>query len=264
MVLKKQGKHADKKLDAKLKKVIILKILLILFLIILIHSSIEIIKWYINNNQNLNLKEELSSLVTINIISKEEQIEDEYKIDFNSLKEMNQDAVAFLKVNGTNIEYFVVQGNDNQYYLNHSFDKSYNKAGWIFADYRNKLDGTDKNLIIYGHNRRNNSMFGTLENILKEEWYNNEKNRQIIFVTENESYTYETFSVYKIEVEDEYIQTKFSERAYVNFLTMIKSRSVVDFGIDVTSDDNILTLSTCADDSKYRIVLHAKRLNNES
>ena len=203
-------------------------------------------------------------MVTINNIPKEEQKEDEYKIDFNRLKEMNQDAVAFLKVNGTNIEYFVVQGIDNQYYLNHSFDKSYNKAGWIFVDYKNKLDGTDKNLIIYGHNRRNNSMFGTLPKILNEEWYNNDKNRQIIFVTENESYIYETFSVYKIEVEDEYIQTKFSERAYVDFLKMIKSRSIVDFGIDVTSDDNILTLSTCDDNSKYRIVLHAKRLNNES
>ena len=61
-------------------------------------------------------------------------------------------------------EYPVVKGSNNSFYLNHCFDKSYNSAGWIFADYRNKFDNTDKNIVIYGHNMRDGSMFGSMLN----------------------------------------------------------------------------------------------------
>ena len=58
--------------------------------------------------------------------------------------------------------------NNNDFYLKHSFDKKYNAAGWIFADYRNKLDGSDKNIVVYGHNRQNGTMFSSLRNILNQ------------------------------------------------------------------------------------------------
>ena len=70
--------------------------------------------------------------------------------------------------------------------MNHNFEKKYNIAGWIFADYKNNFDKTDKNIVIYGHNRKDGSMFGTLKNILKEEWYSNEENFVIDFITEQE------------------------------------------------------------------------------
>ena len=73
------------------------------------------------------------------------------------LKE-NQETVSWITVNGTNINYPVVQHSDNEYYLNHSFDGSENSAGWIFLDYRNNIENTEKNTIIYGHSR--------------EKWYN--------------------------------------------------------------------------------------------
>ena len=139
----------------------------LIFWLILIYSLIEIVKWYIHNKQNEEIMQEISSAVTI--AAPEEQAtetEETYKIDFNALKQVNGDTVAFLKVNGTEIEYPIVKTKNNDFYLKHSFDKTYNAAGWIFADYRNKLDGSDKNIVIYGHNRKNGTMFSSLRNIM--------------------------------------------------------------------------------------------------
>lgn len=69
-------------------------------------------------------------------------------MDLQELRRINPETVGWIKLENTNIEYPIVQTTDNSFYLNHSFDKSYNEAGWIFADYRNKLDGTDKNIVI--------------------------------------------------------------------------------------------------------------------
>lgn len=128
-------------------------------------------------------------------------------------------------------------------------------------DYKNKCDNTDKNIVIYGHNRRDGGMFGTLKNILTDEWQNNKDNFVIPFITENEKSEYQVFSIYRIEKEEYYITTNFNtDKEYISFLDEIKSRSIKHFGIDVTSDDNILTLSTCANDNNYRVVLHAKKI----
>ena len=144
--------------------------------------------------------------------------------------------------------------------MNHSFDKSYNSAGWLFMDYRNKFDGTDKNIIIYAHNRRDGSLFGTLKNILTESWQNNIDNYVIPLINENEKEEYQVFSIYKIEKEDYYIKTNFKDNEWEEFLKKIKSRSIKSFDVNVSKNDSILTLSTCADNNKYRVVLHAKKM----
>ena len=181
-----------------------------------------------------------------------------YKVDFEKIKEINSDAVGFLKVNGTNVEYIVVQGKDNEYYLTHNLKKEKNKAGWIYVDYKNQIDGNDKNLVIYGHNRRNGTMFSSLKNVLNKEWYNKEENRKIIFLNEEEQFVYEVFSIYQIKVEDYYAKTNFkTEEEWMEFINKIKARSIKDFGISVGKEDNILTLSTCSNNNAYRIVLHA-------
>ena len=183
---------------------------------------------------------------------------EEYKIDFAKLKQKNSDAIAWIKVNGTDIDFPVVKGTDNSYYLTHNFDKEKNKAGWIFADYRNKFDGTDKNIIIYGHNMKNGSMFASLKDVIKEEWYNNENNKYIALITENENCKYQVFSVYQIETEEYYLQTNISN--FKEFVEKIKGRSKKDFNVDIKETDSILTLSTCADNTKYRVVLHAVKI----
>ena len=149
---------------------------------------------------------------------------------------------------------------DNKFYLNHSFDKSNNTAGWIFADYKNKFDGKDKNIVLYGHNRKDNSMFGSLKNILNERWYNNPENTDIIFITQNKKHIYKVFSVYQIEKEDYYIKTEFnSSNEFEKFIKTLKQRSIKNFNVDVSKNDRIITLSTCAGNSNCRVVLHAKK-----
>ena len=107
---------------------------------------------------------------------------------------------------------------------------------------------------------KDNSMFGSLKNILNEEWYNNEENYIIRFITEREEQQYEVFSVYQVIDEDYYIKTEFAKDEFQKFIKKIESRSIKDFDMDITEKDSILTLSTCANDNRYRVVLHAKRI----
>lgn len=244
------------------KNTILFWIVCLLLVGILIFSGIKIYKWYKENNNNNKIIEKVSEAVIIKEDEPEEN--NKYVIDFEALKKQNSETVAWLKVNNTKIEYPVVKTKNNDYYLTHSFDKSENSAGWIFADYKNKFDGKDKNIVVYGHNRRDGSMFGSLKNILSSKWYNNEENQNVIFNINGQNYTYRVFSVYQIEKEDYYIKTNFSSNnEYEKFLNTIKKRSVKDFKEDVSKDDTILTLSTCANNNMYRVVLHAKRIIEE-
>lgn len=261
--MNKQNKKGNRykentKKKVKTNKNLIPNIILIFFIILFVFSGFKIIMWFLNNRENKKIAEEISQAITINEENVEEK--EKYKVDFQTLKEKNSDTVGFLKVNGTNIEYTVVKGTNNSYYLKHNFNKESNSAGWIFADYKNKVDGTDKNLVIYGHNMRDDSMFGSLKNILNDDWHNEEENKYVTFITENDNSIYEVFSVYQVADEDYYITTDFKDNEFNDFIKTIKSRSKFDFGVDVNENDNILTLSTCANNNKYRVVLHAKKI----
>lgn len=251
-----------RKKNKKYKEVIFNLIVYMILLFILIYSGIKIYKWYKDKTSNKEIVEQIKETVAVEDENEDKnEYKEEYTIDFNKLKEQNKETVAWIKVNNTNIEYPVVKADNNNFYLNHSFDKSENLAGWIFADYRNKFDNTDKNIIIYGHNMRDGSMFGSLKNILNSDWYENEENTNITLYTENEKCIYKVFSIYKIESEDYYIKTEFSnDNEFEQFVNTIKNRSIKKFDIDVSKEDNILTLSTCANNNRYRIVLHAKKM----
>lgn len=190
---------------------------------------------------------------------------DMMSVDFNELLKKNPDTVGWIKVNGTNINYPVVQTNNNDYYLTHAYDKTTNDAGWIYADYRNNMTNFDKNTIIYGHGRLNNTMFGSLKNITNSSWYDNKDNYIIKFSTPTENTLWQVFSVYTIPVESYYLQTKFnSDDQYNEFLQTIKNRSVKDFSAKVNSNDKIITLSTCKDVAgTKRVVMHAKLIKSE-
>lgn len=240
----------------KKKNKILITLIQIVLIVVIIFSGIKIIEWIKSNKKNKDIMSEIKENVVIN--NEMDSNNEEYKIDFAKLKQKNSDAIAWIKVNGTDIDFPVVKGTDNSYYLTHNFDKEKNKAGWIFADYRNKFDGTDKNIIIYGHNMKNGSMFASLKDVIKEEWYNNENNKYIALITENENCKYQVFSVYQIETEEYYLQINISN--FKEFVEKIKGRSKKDFNVDIKETDSILTLSTCADNTKYRVVLHAVKI----
>ena len=220
------------------------------------------------NNDNKKTENILNEIYeNANVSSDNISVDNDLKIeveniDFNKLINKNPDTIGWIKVLGTDINYPVVQTNNNDFYLTHSFDKSYNKAGWIFADYINKNlknNELDKNTIIYGHNRQNNSMFGTLSNVFKEEWLSNKENHYINFSTLNNNMVWEVFSTYIIEKEEYYIQSNFSSNEeYISFLNTIKNRSTYKYDVNISKEDKILTLSTCTNVGEGRTVLHAK------
>ncbi len=245
----------------KIKKIFIY-LFLILFLSVFIYSIYNIIDWYIAGKKNEKIINDINDAIIEEEI--EEEIVDEdtsLTVDFEILKEKNSEAVGFIKVNGTKIEYSVVKHKDNFYYLTHSFDRSYNKYGWIFANFENKFDGTDKNITLFGHNMRNGSMFGTLKNVLTEEWQSNEDNHKVLFITEEGKFIYQVFSTYKIYKEEYFATSNFKDDSeFLTFINKIKKRSNKDYNVEVTENDQILTLSTCHSNNNYRVVLHAKKM----
>ncbi len=180
-------------------------------------------------------------------------------VDFTDLTKQNKDTVGWLIVNNTNVNYPVVQTSNNEYYLNHAFDRSSNGAGWVFADFRNDFDKMSKNTVIYAHGRKDKVMFGSLTNALSPNWYTNKDNQIIQLSTLKYNTMWQIISVYKIQAESYYITTDFSSDAsFLKFANNMKDRSIYDFGIDVSKNDKILTLSTCYNDNGIRLVVQAK------
>lgn len=179
-------------------------------------------------------------------------------VNFSDLKAMNRETVGWIQVGGTNINYPFVQTSNNDYYLKHSFDGSYNSAGWVFADFRNKIDGTDRNMIVYAHGRYDTTMFGSLRNILTSGWLKNTDNYIVRTSSDSENALWQVFSTYRIETTNDYIQTSFTgDDEFDRFVNMLKDRSAHDFGTTVNGKDHILTLSTCYSKTE-RVVMHAK------
>lgn len=180
------------------------------------------------------------------------------------LKDTNKDTVGWLQVKGTNVNYPVVQSRNNSYYLNHDFTKKNNSMGWVFMDYRDDAKNLKQNTIIYGHNISQTSkiMFGSLKNTLDAKWYKNESNHYITFNTEKKDMQWKVFSVYKVLATNDYLYTDFDNNdEFMNFVDMLKKRSIYDFKTEVKENDRILTLSTCQNSGKYRLVLHAVLVN---
>ena len=241
-------------MNKKTKKRII-NVIIVVCVLAMLYSIINIIMWCIAKNRNETITKEINEIINEPI----KENSDESKIDFAKLREKNKEIVGYLKVNGTNINYVVVKGKDNNYYLNHNLYKEYSVFGSIFMDYRDKLNDADKNIIIYGHNTKDGSMFGSLKNILTKEWYEKEDNHVIELVLENKTLVYQVFSTYSIKAEDYYISTNFkNNNEFSKFVKKLKNRSKYNYDVDVTGEDNILTLSTCASNRVDRVVLHAK------
>ena len=259
------------------KTKIILIIIIFISIIMLGYSVINIIIWKIDSNKTNNQIKKIEEVKTEEIedskdtvIIKQENIDksnpywDYIKmnmidVDFRELKKINNDVRGWIQVSGTNINYPFLQSKDNKYYLKHSFDKSYNSAGWLFLDYRNNYTN-NKNTIIYAHSRLDKTMFGSLRSLLNNSWLSNTNNHVIKVSTLEENSLWQVFSVYHIKTTSDYIQTDFnSDTEYQEFLNKIISRSSYNFNTSVNINDNILTLSTCYSDTE-KMVVHAKMI----
>ena len=236
-----------------------LKIIIVLKLIlwsIIFYTGYTIYKWFMDNHNNEVLINSINNLVIIN------NDKDIINVDTTKIEYINENIKGWIKVEGTNINYPFLQTDNNDYYLNHSIDNSNNKAGWIFLDYRNNIDELNKNTIIYGHNRLNNTMFGDLKKTLNTNWINNQDNHYIKLSTNKENTLWKIFSIYTIDKTSDYLDINFNDEEYEEFIELITNRSIHNFDDKPSRDDYIITLSTCHNDNE-RMVVHAKLIEKE-
>lgn len=275
-------KDRNKKIENKFIPVTILTLSITTYLI----SIFILTQWYVQNertkNSTTNLQnipvtedtpDQYADLTNIDQPQNPPQndnqdpnyIDDNFSnINLNYYTQKNPETVGWIKVNGTRVQYPVVQHSDNDYYLEHDFYQYKTANGWIFGDYRDNFKEFNDNTIIYGHNLVNGTMFGTIPYLLNKNWFNNPNNHYIKLSTKTTNSVWQIFSVYRIEPTTDYLQAQFNSiEARQNFYEMLKNRSVYNFNIELNYTDKILTLSTCDNIGTHRVAVHAKLIKIE-
>lgn len=165
-------------------------------------------------------------------------------MDFTALREVNDDVLGWILVPGTVISYPLLQGNDNFYYLNHTWKKWTSVVGAIFMEHTNNPDLSDFNTIIYGHRMNNGSMFASLKYYKKQSYWS--AHPYVYITDDNGSHRYEIFAAYEVSTAGDTYKLGFpTEQSKQNFIDYCLGQSVIDTGITPTVYDRILTLSTC-------------------
>ena len=183
----KKLKGGDRCKKKKIMKMILISFIII-FLIISVMSSYMLTEEFIEYKENENTTQELIQ-ETISINEETKEIE---SIDWNYLKSVNSDIIAWLEIEGTNINYPILKDNDSLYYMNHTFDKKYNKHGAIFTIETHPF--TSEETTIYGHNMKNGSMFSNLGKYLNKDFFNSHLKLKIY--TPEDTYEGSIFSAY--------------------------------------------------------------------
>ena len=247
--------------SVKIKYIIIFSIYIILLLSIIISVI------YIINSFSLKKEAEEESNL-INTIEVDEnkitKVETERMLQVQSLKTENPDIVGWLEIKGTNVSYPVLQGSDNEFYMTHNYKKEKSKNGSIFLSKDYDWNLPSANLLIYGHNMQNGTMF---EELLKYADYNFYVQHPIInFTTVDEDAEYEIISVFKSRVYYKSEQNVFryyyfinaeTEDEYNEFVSNAKNASLYNIDANATYGDQLITLSTCSyhvKDGRFAVV----------
>ncbi len=169
-------------------------------------------------------------------------------ISFDALQRLNEEIIAWLYLPACDISYPVVQGSDNDYYLNRTFKGQYNGSGSIFMDYENSADFTDYNTIIYGHNMKNGSMFGKLKHLYQTDGLRDSSPYFYIYRPGGIVLKYEIFSYYITTADSTAYSFLPSESAYDTYVNSVARRSIeIEDVTEYTSEyAPIVTLSTCS------------------
>ncbi len=181
------------------------------------------------------------------------------RIDFDALWEINPDVIGWIRFDDTNaidVDYPILHSDDNDTYLRHDLYGTYHTAGSIFLEAANTGDFSDIYNILYGHNMRNGTMFGTLKKYRDEEGFY-EANKYFTVYTPERTYRYEIFGYADIPDDDEIYQVGYSPDGYYQkLIDRMLSKSLRDTGIVPTIDDKTILLSTCTSaGERYRFVV---------
>lgn len=251
-----------KRLKKSKKKYIIIPLIILLIILL----SYLFYNFYINTRDK-NLNGELQNELIYNFADNSNLEEENVINKVKDLQKENEDVKAWIKINDTNINYPVVQANDNEYYLYRNYKKENSNYGSIFIDSNSNIENPNSNIIMYGHNMKDGSMFKDLLKYTDEEYYNNHK--YIEFATNTSSNTYEIIAVFKSRIfyKNEknvfryYQCTEFSnEEDYNYYIDNCKKISFYDTGVDAKYGEQIITLITCEYSSENgRMVVVAKK-----
>lgn len=221
----------------------VLSIVICICILVFLITSLFLID---NNTNNYNLELDIKQNNNVNNPINYKEIIDGLKAQYN-----NDDVVGILEINNTDYVVPIMQGKDNEYYLNHTPDGKSNFMGSIYLDYRVDIDSSKK-ILIYGHNSSRVDMpFKILEEFYDKDYYDNHKYIEITTVTTKKKY--EIFSVHVETSDFTFMNINFeNDEEYLKHLQKLKDRSMYDTGVEVTSDDEVLIFQTCSTHSDYR------------
>lgn len=254
-----KGKHSK-------KCVLAFKILTIVFIVLFIIGILYIIFNFINSTKNKEIYNNINNTNEIynNILNKD-VTENMQKVI--NLKQENEDIIGWIQIDKTIIDYPLLQTTDNSYYLTHNYKKEKSKYGSIYAKNECNIQDNSSNIIIYGHNMKDEQMFNTLLKYEDESFYNEHK--EIKVATEDEESKYSIVSVFKSRVfyQDEenvfryYNYTKFeNEQEYNTFIENCKKIQLYDTGVSAEYGEQLITLITCEySQENGRMVVVAKK-----
>ncbi len=255
----KKGKH---KKPIKIGKTI-RRILVIIFIISIVCIAIYCYHLYKEKKENQDILKNVS--INTAEVTKEKT---ERMLQVEELKKENEEIIGWLEIEGTEVNYPVCQGQDNEYYMKHNFKKETSNDGSIFLDKDYEWNPPSSNLLLYGHNNKNGTMFQELMKYKEEEFY--KEHPTIRFTTTTEDSTFEILSVFKSRVYYKNEQNVFryyyfinaeTEEEYNNFVNESKKASIYDTGKTATFGEQLLTLSTCEySQENGRLVVVAKKI----
>ncbi|MCI8599636.1 MAG: class B sortase [Lachnospiraceae bacterium] len=189
----------------------------------------------------------------------EESGEREQRVAFDKLRELNEDVIGWIEIPDTQVNYPILKGDDDVYYLNHTFNDTVNSSGSIFMEVLNSPDFTDLHTIIYGHNMKNGAMFGELKEYKSPSFL---VEHPLIYIDQEDgTHAYEIFSCYETSVKSDSYTIGFERNdEYSRFLEKLKERSAYDTGVEVSVLDSVISLSTCDKSGKKRYLVHGKKI----
>lgn len=246
------------------------KIIFLIAFVVLIGTMAYLVNYFVEGWLQQN---QISSAAEVwDAADSMEKNEDGIFIGFESLIEQNSDVKAWIKIDGTNINNPVYQTKNNSYYVDHDMNKQSSRYGALFIDKSAKIgrESNSQNVVIYGHHMKDGTMFGPLKNYTDISFY--KKNPIIDFTTLYRDGDYKVFAVFITNTEEasdngnvfKYWDTSFAtDESFLEFIDEAKKRSIIDTGVDVLGDDEIITLSTCTyefDDA--RLVVMARRVRD--
>jgi sortase B len=195
----------------------------------------------------------------------EQEVEIPFTYNHQALLNINSQGIGYIYIPSIDCRLPMVQGDDNDYYLTHTFNKEYSANGCLFEDYRINGGLSASQIIIYGHNMRNGAMFGKLKNYQDYSFWNNSGNDVLYIYTGNVIKEYKIFSCYISEaISDTYTFNFPTLESMRDYAVNMKAKSMYDTGVDVSTATQVITLSTCTNDGEQRFIVHGMYVGEAS